>query len=61
MAFSVKGDRPDRDSAAVGLGVNYAPQKNLSLYLTYDAHLASDRTEQAGQWESGTMVKDSDE
>lgn len=48
MAFSVRGDRPDRDSAAVGLGVNYAPQKNLSLYLTYDTHLASDHTEHAG-------------
>jgi len=48
MAFSVKGDRPDRDSAAVGAGMTYAPQKNLSLYVTYDAHLASDRTEHAG-------------
>jgi outer membrane autotransporter protein len=46
--FSVKGDKPNKDSVVLGLGLNYNTKQNLSLFLTYDATLSGDRTEHGG-------------
>jgi len=46
--FSVRGDRAQRDSAAVGAGVNWEMNKSFALALTYDATLSGDRTEHGG-------------
>jgi len=46
--FSVRGDRAQRDSAAVGAGVNWEMNKSFALTLTYDATLSGDRTEHGG-------------
>jgi outer membrane autotransporter protein len=44
--FIVKGDKPDRDSIALGFGLTCLAKENLNIFLTYDANIASDRTEQ---------------
>jgi len=46
-SFHVKGDRPDRDSAILGLGLNARMKNNLSLYAHYDADLSRDHTANA--------------
>jgi outer membrane autotransporter protein len=46
--FTVQGDKPNRDSVALGFGLTCTTMKNLSLFLTYDANLSGDHTEQAG-------------
>jgi len=46
-SFHVKGDRPDRDSAILGLGINARMKNNLSLYAQYDADLSRDHTANA--------------
>jgi len=46
--FSVRGDRAQRDSAAVGAGLNWEIGKSFGLALAYDAILSGDRTEHGG-------------
>jgi outer membrane autotransporter protein len=46
--FTVRGDRPDRDRAALGFGLTCATRVNLSLFLAYDALISGDRTEHGG-------------
>ena len=46
--FTVQGDKPNRDSVALGFGLTCVTNKNLSLFLTYDANFSGDRIEQAG-------------
>jgi len=46
-SFHVKGDRPDRDSAILGLGINARMKNNLSLYAHYDADLSRGHTANA--------------
>jgi outer membrane autotransporter protein len=46
--FTVKEDRPNRDSIVLGLGLSYETTKNLDLFLAYDANISGDRTEHGG-------------
>ena len=41
-AFTVKGNRPPRDSMALGLGLSAMVKKGLDLYIDYDASLSED-------------------
>ena len=41
-SYVVKGDRPDRDRLALGLGLTAKLQKNLDLFLDYDADISGD-------------------
>jgi outer membrane autotransporter protein len=47
-AFTVQGDKSNRDSVAIGFGLTHTAGNNVSLFLVYDANLAADRTEQGG-------------
>jgi len=46
--FTAQGDRPNRDSIGLGFGLTCVTKKNLSLFLTYDAIILGDHTEQGG-------------
>jgi len=46
--FSVRGDRPNRDSLALGFGLTCLTKDNVSIFLTYDANISEDHTEQGG-------------
>ena len=46
--FTVKGGRPDRDSANAGLLLTWETKKGMDLYISYDAILSGDRTDQGG-------------
>jgi outer membrane autotransporter protein len=46
--FSVRGDRAQRDSAAVGVGLNWEIGKSFGFALAYDAIFAGDHTEHGG-------------
>ncbi len=47
-AFSVRGDKAHRDSAAIGFGFSWEFDKNFGFALAYDAVLSGDRTEHGG-------------
>ncbi len=47
-AFTVRGDRPDRDSADVALGLTWQAKNNMYFYLTYDGIFSGDTTQHAG-------------
>ncbi len=44
-AFNVRGERAQRDSAAIGLGLSWGIGKNFGLALAYDAVISGDRTD----------------
>ncbi len=46
--FTVRGDKPNRDSVALGFGLSCVTKKNLSLFLAYGANVSGDFTEHAG-------------
>jgi outer membrane autotransporter protein len=46
--FTVRGDRPNRDSIGVGAGLTCSTTKNVSLFLAYDAIFSGDHTEHGG-------------
>jgi len=46
--FSIRGEKPNRDSFALGLSLTCLVQENVNLFVAYDANLASDRFEQGG-------------
>jgi uncharacterized protein with beta-barrel porin domain len=46
--FTVKGDRPDRDSLGTGLALTYQTAGNVYFCLTYDGTFSGDTTEHAG-------------
>ena len=47
-AFTVKGDRPDRDALGVGLGLTWQTIENISINFTYDGTFSGDTTQHAG-------------
>ncbi len=46
--FSVRGDRMQQDSAAIGFGLNWKIGESFRLALSYDATLSGDSTEHSG-------------
>ncbi len=46
--FTVRGEKPGRDTLDLGLGLTCVVRKNVNLFLAYDADFASDRFEQGG-------------
>jgi len=46
--FTVRGDRPTRDSAAPGFRLAWETKKNISLLLSCDANISNDHTEYSG-------------
>jgi outer membrane autotransporter protein len=46
--FTVKGDRPDRDSLGAGLALTYQTAANVYFCLAYDGAFSGDTTEHAG-------------
>ncbi|MBA4418491.1 MAG: hypothetical protein C0392_11380 [Syntrophus sp. (in: bacteria)] len=46
--FTVQGDKPNRDSIALGFGLTCVTKKSLSLFLAYDAIISGDHTEHGG-------------
>ncbi|MEN6615016.1 MAG: autotransporter outer membrane beta-barrel domain-containing protein, partial [Syntrophorhabdus sp.] len=46
--FTATGETPDRDRLAIGLGMNWHIQNNISLSLTYDGYFSGDTTQHAG-------------
>ncbi len=46
--FTVRGDRPDRNSANTGLSLTWETEKGMGLCLSYDAILSRDHTEHGG-------------
>jgi len=46
--FTVRGDRPDRDSLGAGFGLAWQTKENISLHLTYDGNFTGDNTQHAG-------------
>jgi subtilase-type serine protease len=47
-SFTVEADRPSRDTAIVGVGLTGRFNKNLSMYIQYDAELNRDYTNHTG-------------
>ena len=47
-SFTVAADRPSRETAIVGVGLTGRFNKNLSMYIQYDAELNSDYTNHTG-------------
>lgn len=47
-SFTIKGDKPNRDSVGFGLGVNAVTKNNVDLFLEYDGKLSGGYTEHAG-------------
>ena len=41
-SYVVKGDRPKRDRAVLGLGLTARVRKDMDLYIDYDASVSSD-------------------
>lgn len=46
--FTVRNDRPDRNSANTGLSLTWETEKGMGLSLSYDAILSGDHTEYGG-------------
>ena len=46
--FSIRSDRAQRDSAAIGFGLSWEIGKSFGLALAYDATLSGDLTEHSG-------------
>jgi outer membrane autotransporter protein len=46
--FTIRGDRPDRNSANAGLTLTWETEKGMGLCLSYDAILSGDHTEHGG-------------
>jgi outer membrane autotransporter protein len=47
-SFTVEADRPSRDTAIVGMGLNGRFNKNLSMYIQYDADINKDYINHTG-------------
>jgi len=47
-AFTVRGDRPDRDSASLGMGITWQAKENLYFNLSYDGSFSTDQTQHGG-------------
>ncbi|ABC77343.1 autotransporter outer membrane beta-barrel domain-containing protein [Syntrophus aciditrophicus] len=46
--FTIRGDHPDRDRVAFGVGLNADMKNNSSLFLAYDANFSGEYTEHVG-------------
>ena len=47
-AFTVRTDRPDRDSFAPGVSLTWQAKENVYLYLAYDGSFSGDDTQHGG-------------